>query len=82
MAARSERHATARLVDFGCGYGRITGIAEQLGFTNAAVCRHHSVEWLLELLRDRFTVNATRELDVVTMNSNTARAMQILAARS
>nr|WP_221380208.1 class I SAM-dependent methyltransferase [Actinoplanes polyasparticus] len=183
-------NATARLVDYGCGYGRVTGIAEQLGFTNVegvdtspnliararrnhprltfrvltdppslpypddgvdavllmavltciptddgqrtlmtelarvlrpggllyvsdlllqndgrsltryranvdryghygvfetadgAVCRHHSVEWLLGLLRDRFTVNVTRQLDVETMNSNSARAMQILAARS
>jgi SAM-dependent methyltransferase len=182
--------AAARLVDYGCGYGRITGIVERLGFTNAegvdtsstliararrdhphltfrvltdpprlpypdggvdavllmavltciptdegqrklmtelarilrpggllyvsdlllqnddrnvaryrrdadsygrygvfetadgAVCRHHSAEWLLELLRERFTVSATRELDVETMNSNTARAMQILAART
>jgi hypothetical protein len=59
-------------------YGRY-GVFET---ADGAVCRHHSVEWLLDLLRDRFTVNATRQLDVETMNSNTARAMQILAARS
>jgi SAM-dependent methyltransferase len=49
---------------------------------DGAVCRHHSIEWLHELLHHQFTRTASREVNVETMNSNSARAMQILATKT
>jgi SAM-dependent methyltransferase len=49
--------------------------------SDGAVCRHHRLTWLRDELLAEFTVTATRELSIETMNANPARAMQILATK-
>ena len=48
---------------------------------DGAICRHHSAQWLRNLLLDGFTIDATRQVTVETMNANSANALQILAAK-
>jgi hypothetical protein len=48
---------------------------------DGAVCRHHSAQWLHGLL-DGFTVTASREITVATMNANSAAALQLRASRN
>jgi len=48
---------------------------------DGVVCRHHSADWLHNLVHDRFTIDATRQIAVETMNANPANALQLLAAK-
>ncbi|WP_435207446.1 class I SAM-dependent methyltransferase [Micromonospora sp. bgisy143] len=48
---------------------------------DGAICRHHSVDRLRNLLLDGFTIHTTRQITVETMNANSAAALQILAAK-
>jgi SAM-dependent methyltransferase len=65
---------------------RYEQFAEQFGTygvfetTDGAVCRHHRLSWLRDLLGD-FEPLETRETPVATMNGNPALATQLLVAR-
>ncbi|HEX9999556.1 MAG TPA: class I SAM-dependent methyltransferase, partial [Actinoplanes sp.] len=55
-----------------------TGVFET---SDGAVCRHHTSDWLVELLAG-FTVAGTRRISVATMNGNRADGIQLLARKS
>ncbi|SDT80484.1 Methyltransferase domain-containing protein [Actinoplanes derwentensis] len=48
---------------------------------DGAICRHHTADWLQNLLLDGFTIDTTRQITVETMNANSANALQILAVK-
>ena len=48
---------------------------------DGAICRHHTADWLQNLLLDGFHIDTTRQITVETMNANSANALQILAVR-
>lgn len=70
LLQRDERNR-ARYQSYEAKYGRY-GVFE---LPEGAILRHHSVEWLRELLRD-FAVCETSEQEVLTMNSHRARIFQ------
>lgn len=67
--ARYRRHAET--------YGNY-GVFET---DDGAICRHHTADWLQNLLRGGFDLDATRQITVETMNANSAEALQILAVK-
>ena len=64
---QGDRRNLDRYQAFAVRYGR-HGVFET---GDGAVCRHHTREWLLDLL-GAFEVSATREIAVTTMNGNPA----------
>jgi SAM-dependent methyltransferase len=67
--ARYQRHAET--------YGNY-GVFET---DDGATCRHHTADWLQNLLLDGFNIDTTRQITVETMNAHSANALQILAAK-
>ncbi|MEU4419656.1 class I SAM-dependent methyltransferase [Actinoplanes sp. NPDC024001] len=77
LLLQADRRNVARYERDAAAYGTY-GVFET---SDGAVCRHHSAEWLHDLLRDSFAIAATREIAVQTMNANPANALQLLAKR-
>jgi SAM-dependent methyltransferase len=48
---------------------------------DGAICRHHTADWLQNLLLDGFIIDTSRRITVETMNANSAEALQILAVK-
>lgn len=76
LCLQSDQRNRSRYEVFAGKYG-VYGVFET---GDGAVCRHHSFEWLHDLLTDLDLV-ATREVRVDTMNGNPAQATQFLVSR-
>lgn len=48
---------------------------------DGAICRHHTADWLQNLLLGGFNIDTSRRITVETMNANAANALQILAVK-
>lgn len=48
---------------------------------DGAICRHHTADWLQNLLLAGFDIDTSRQITVETMNANSANALQILAVK-
>ncbi|WP_431942677.1 class I SAM-dependent methyltransferase [Micromonospora marina] len=76
LCLQEDDRNRSRYERFAAKYGTY-GIFET---DDGAVCRHHTTEWLDQLLGD-FDVVASRDVAVETMNGRPARASQRLAAK-
>lgn len=77
MCLQQDQRNRSRYETFAAKYG-VYGVFET---SDGAVCRHHTMDWLHELLADGFELLDTREVAVHTMNGKPAVATQLLASR-
>jgi ubiquinone/menaquinone biosynthesis C-methylase UbiE len=77
MCLQEDEWSRSRYERFAARYGTY-GIFET---DEGAVCRHHTRDWLVELLAN-FTIIAGRDVPVTTMNGHSAQATQVLARKS
>lgn len=77
LCLQDDPRNLARYEEFADAYGTY-GVFET---TDGAVCRHHRLDWLRDLLGAFAPVEA-REIPVATMNGNSALATQLLVARN
>ncbi|WP_033667217.1 class I SAM-dependent methyltransferase [Salinispora fenicalii] len=73
LCLQVDRRNRSRYQQFATTYGSY-GVFET---DDGAVCRHHTMDWLIDLFVD-FDRVATREVSVHTMNGRPARATQLL----
>lgn len=76
MCLQSDERNRARYEAFAAKYG-VYGVFET---GDGAVCRHHSPDWLRNLLAG-FDQIADRQVPVTTMNGNPAQITQLLAGK-
>ena len=77
LCLQNDRRNQDRYQEFTAKYG-IHGVFET---GDGAVCRHHTLDWLHNLLTG-FDVAATREVRVDTMNGHSAVATQLLVSKT
>jgi SAM-dependent methyltransferase len=77
LCLQDDRRNRDRYREFAPTYG-VHGVFET---GDGAVCRHHTVEWLHDLVTG-FEVVASREVRVDTMNGHPAVATQLLVAKT
>jgi SAM-dependent methyltransferase len=76
LCLQDDQRNINRYQQFAATYGTY-GVFET---SDGAICRHHTLAWLHELLRD-FAVTTTREITVDTMNGHSVKATQLLATK-
>jgi SAM-dependent methyltransferase len=76
LCLQEDQRNRSRYQEFAAKYG-IYGVFET---GDGAICRHHTLDWLHDLLAD-FDLAATREITVETMNGHPARATQLLLSK-
>ncbi|MBB4961095.1 class I SAM-dependent methyltransferase [Micromonospora polyrhachis] len=76
LCLQADQRNRTRYQEFAGRYGTY-GVFET---GDGAVCRHHTLDWLYDLLAD-FTLVATREIAVETMNGRPVVATQMLMSK-
>ncbi len=75
LCLQPDERSRSRYSKYAAKYGTY-GVFET---GDGAVCQHHTSQWLAHLLAD-FGHEATREIEVETMNGHPARATQLLVS--